>query len=124
MLTSALEDVFIFSPERNPSRTIRTASFDRGTLQNVYVGNTASVENENGKVHAATMPLHLAEHALRNFSHRKHTVFEPFCGTGTTIIAAERLERKCLAVELEPIYCDIAVRRWEEFTGLKAALIS
>ena len=124
VLTSALEDVFIFSPERNPSRTIRTASFDRGTLQNVYVGNTASVENENGKVHAATMPLHLAEHALRNFSHRKHTVFEPFCGTGTTIIAAERLERKCLAVELEPIYCDIAVRRWEEFTGLKAALIS
>jgi len=124
VLTSALEDVFIFSPERNPSRTIRTASFDRGTLQNVYTGNSAAVENDNCKIHAATMPLHLAEHALRNFSHRGCYIYEPFCGTGTTIIAAERLERKCLAVELEPLYCDIAIRRWEEFTGRKAQLIS
>jgi DNA modification methylase len=66
------------------------------------------------------MPLHLAEHALKNFSRHGATVYEPFCGTGTTIIAAERLGRSCLAVELEPLYCDIAVRRWEEFTGKTA----
>lgn len=120
VLTSALEDVFIFSPGDKPSRAIKTGNFDRGTLQNVYTGNTAAVENDNCKVHAATMPLHLAEFALKNFSRHSATVYEPFCGTGTTIIAAERLGRSCLAVELSPLYCDIAVKRWEEFTGKKA----
>ncbi len=120
VLTSALEDVFIFSPNDKPSRAIKTANFDRGTLQNVYSGNTAAVENDNCKVHAATMPLHLAEHALKNFSRHGATVYEPFAGTGTTFIAAERLGRNCLGVELSPLYCDVIVKRWEDFTGKKA----
>jgi DNA modification methylase len=120
VMTSALEDVFIFAAKKNPSRAIASASFDRGTLQNVYVGKTASNENENADVHAATMPLHLAEHAIRNFSQRGAVVYEPFCGTGTTIIACERLNRRGLAVEIEPRYCDRAVQRWANFTGKKA----
>jgi len=47
-------------------------------------------------------------------------VLEPFSGSGTTIIAAEQTERKCYAMELSPIYCDLAVKRWEDFTGEKA----
>ena len=47
-------------------------------------------------------------------------VLEPFSGSGTTIIAAEQTERKCYAMELSPVYCDLAVKRWEEFTGEKA----
>lgn len=47
-------------------------------------------------------------------------VLDPFVGSGTTIIAAEQLDRRCYAMEIEPKYCDIAVRRWEEFTGRKA----
>jgi len=120
VMTSALEDVFIFSAKKNPSRAIASANFDRGTLQNVYVGKTASNENENADVHAATMPLHLAEHAIKNFSQRGAVIYEPFCGTGTTMIACERLSRKCLAVELEPRYCDIAVTRsYREFPKYK-----
>jgi DNA modification methylase len=49
-------------------------------------------------------------------------VYEPFCGTGTTIIAAEQLGRRCLAIELVPQYVDVAVRRWQEFTGRRAVL--
>jgi len=73
------------------------------------------VNGYNADVHAATMPLHLAEHAIKNFSQRGAVIYEPFCGTGTTIIACERLSRKCLAVELEPRYCDITVTRYYQY---------
>jgi DNA modification methylase len=46
--------------------------------------------------------------------------YEPFCGSGSQIIAAERLNRRCFAIEIEPIFCDVAVKRWEEFSGKKA----
>ena len=124
VMTSALEDVFIFAAKKNPSRAIASANFDRGTLQNVYVGKTASNKNENSDVHAATMPLHLAEHAVRNFSQRGAVIYEPFCGTGTTIIAAERLGRVCYAAELEPQYCDRTIQRWARFTGKQAELLT
>ena len=49
--------------------------------------------------------------------------YEPFCGSGSQIIAAERLNRRCYAMELEPVFVDVAVKRWEEFTGKKAKRI-
>jgi DNA modification methylase len=50
-------------------------------------------------------------------------VYEPFSGSGTTIIAAEITGRRCLAIELNPAYVDIAVRRWQEFSGAVAYLV-
>ena len=47
-------------------------------------------------------------------------VYEPFAGSGTTLIAAETVGRICLAMELDPAYCDVVVERWEAFTGNKA----
>jgi len=57
---------------------------------------------------------------------RVHTIpgdicFEPFSGSGSQIIAGERLNRRVFAMEIEPVFCDVAVRRWEEFSGKKAA---
>ena len=49
-------------------------------------------------------------------------VYEPFCGSGTTIIAAEMTGRVCHAIELNPAYVDVAVRRWQAFTGKTAML--
>ena len=49
-------------------------------------------------------------------------VYEPFCGSGTTIIAAEMTGRICHAIEIDPVYVDVAVRRWEAFTGATARL--
>jgi DNA modification methylase len=46
--------------------------------------------------------------------------FEPFSGSGSQIIAAEQLSRRCFAMELEPVYVDVAVARWEKFTGKSA----
>jgi len=51
-------------------------------------------------------------------------VYEPFSGSGTTIIAAEQLGRKCYAIEISPQYVDVAVRRWEKLTGKQAVLES
>jgi DNA modification methylase len=50
------------------------------------------------------------------------TVYEPFCGTGTTLIAAEQCGRTCYGMELSPQYCDVIVNRWEALTGQKATL--
>lgn len=59
---------------------------------------------------------------LLNNSSPGDAVYEPFLGSGTTLIAAESSGRSCLAVELDPIYVDVAVRRWEAFTGKQATL--
>jgi DNA modification methylase len=55
-----------------------------------------------------------------NNSARGDSVYEPFCGSGTTLIAAETVGRVCLAIELEPAYCDVIVERWQDFTGQSA----
>jgi hypothetical protein len=51
-------------------------------------------------------------------------IYEPFSGSGTTLIAAESVGRVCFAVELSPAYVDVAVRRWQAFTGRPATLLS
>jgi DNA modification methylase len=57
-------------------------------------------------------------------SDKDGVVLEPFSGSGTTIIACEQTGRRCRAVEITPEYCDVAVRRYEEFTGQKAVLVA
>ena len=58
------------------------------------------------------------ERAIRN--HDFAEVYDPFLGSGTTMIACEKLGRRCYGMEIEPRYVDVAVRRWEEYTGRKA----
>ena len=57
---------------------------------------------------------------IRN--HDSEHVYEPFAGSGTTLIACELLGRRCFAMELSPGYCDVIVQRWEKRTGGKAVL--
>ena len=70
--------------------------------------------------HPAVFPVALVEAVLEAFTDPDDLVFEPFCGSGTQLIAAERTGRRCCAVELDPVYCDVAVRRWELATGRTA----
>jgi DNA modification methylase len=71
--------------------------------------------------HPTQKPVELAERALQNSSRAGDVVLDAFLGSGTTLIAAERLGRRCFGMELEPRYVDLAVRRWEDFTGETAA---
>lgn len=72
------------------------------------------------KDHPAMFPVELPWRCIKLHSDKGDIVLEPFCGSGTTIIASEQLDRICYAMEKEPEYCDVAVKRWEEFTGKKA----
>ena len=119
VMNSRYEDVWILSPDTYPKRSIPTGRF-HSTVPNVYEGRGASGENTEKAVHAATMPMHFAVHCLQSFDGTGGVVYEPFCGSGTTVIAAEKLKRRCFAMEIDPVYCDIAVKRYEDFSGKKA----
>ena len=68
-------------------------------------------------------PVALVEAQLRNSSRRGQAGYDPFCGSGTTLIAAERLGRPCLAMEIDPRYVDVCLRRWQAYSGLDALLL-
>lgn len=70
--------------------------------------------------HPTMKPVELFRYQMTNSSKTGDVVYDPFLGSGTTIIAAEQLSRSCYGMELDPKYCDVIVKRWEEFTGLKA----
>jgi DNA modification methylase len=69
--------------------------------------------------HPTQKPLELAERALRNSTRAGELVLDPFLGSGTTLIASERTGRKCYGIELDPLYCDVIVRRYIAFAGEK-----
>ena len=64
--------------------------------------------------HPTMKPITLCAKLIFNSSHEGDTVYEPFGGSGSTLIAAAQLNRKCCAIELEPKYCDVIVRRYKE----------
>jgi DNA modification methylase len=66
--------------------------------------------------HPVMKPVALVEAMLMNSSRRGDIILDPFAGSGTTLIACERLGRRCFAVELDPAYCDVIRRRYEEYT--------
>lgn len=70
--------------------------------------------------HGTQKPVEVMRRPIVNNSARGDAVYEPFCGSGTTLIAAETVGRVCYAVELDPAYCDVIVRRWEGYTGRQA----
>jgi len=72
------------------------------------------------RLHPTQKPVELAERALKN--HDAKNVLDLFVGSGSTLIAAEKTGRKCYGMELDPKYCDVIIKRWEDFTGKKAEL--
>ena len=79
-------------------------------------------DQDAATVHGTQKPVECMRRPILNNSSRGQAVYEPFSGSGTTIIAAETTGRACLAMELDPAYVDVAVRRWEAFTGGEAVL--
>lgn len=118
VLNSRFEYIYIFSHEENPNRSIKTGNF-HGTVSNVYEGNQQN-NNEFSAIHAATFPIHLPAYFAETFCQMNMIVVDWFGGVGTTLIACEQLDRICYICEIDPIYCDVIVQRWEKFTGQKA----
>jgi DNA modification methylase len=68
------------------------------------------------KAHPTVKPVALVADALKDCTRRDENVIDTFCGSGTTILAAERVGRRAFTMELEPRYVDVAIRRWQEFS--------
>ena len=73
-------------------------------------------------VHPTQKPVELICKAIKNSSKKGDVIIDCFGGSGSTLIACEKLNRKARVMELDPKYCDVIVKRWENFTGLKAEL--
>jgi len=74
--------------------------------------------------HPAVCPVEIPYRSIQAYTGRSARVFEPFGGSGTTLIAAEKASRTAYVMEMNPHYCDLIVKRWEMLTGNKAARIS
>ena len=72
------------------------------------------------KLHPTMKPVGLIAKLMENSTRKNAIVMDPFLGSGTTIMAAEQLGRRCYGMEIDPAYCDVTVQRWEQFTGKKA----
>jgi len=75
-------------------------------------------------LHPTMKPVELVERAIRNSSKNRDTVLDPFAGSGSTLVACEKTGRQARLIELEPKYCDVIIRRFEEFSGKRAVLES
>lgn len=122
VMSNRFEYIIFLGQTENPSRAIPTADF-QGTIQNVYEGQP-NRKNEFSKVHAATFPVDFPEWAIKSFTKNRSIIGDAFGGTGTTMIACEKLGRTNFTMELDPKYCDVIVKRWEDFTGKKAILLT
>lgn len=91
------------------------------TIDNLNLASHQKKENERTN-HSTQKPAECMKRPIENNSSPGQAVYEPFSGSGTTIIAAEMTGRCCYAMELNPAYVDMAVKRWEDFTGKKAVL--
>jgi len=84
-------------------------------------GNVVAVARQPNELHTTQKPVEVVQALLENTPFAK-IVADPFCGSGTTIIAGEMEDRHVYAMELDERYVDVAVRRWEAFTGAEATL--
>ena len=76
--------------------------------------------NPQSMIHLTEKPVELAARAIEYSSKRGENVLDLFGGSGSTLIAAEQTGRKAFLMELDPLYCDVIVQRYEQFTGKKA----
>ena len=93
-----------------------------GDRKQTTLWQIANKDQDAETVHGTQKPVECMRRPILNNSSPGQAVYEPFMGSGTTLIAAESTGRVCLGIELNPIYVDVAVERWQQFTGQVAVL--
>ena len=129
MLTRQYEDILLAGTEEEVqedmdifvlSKNDKKAWFNKKTgkgISNYWEIGTNQTQLKN---HLACYPVALPVKGILLMSEPGDLVVDPFLGSGSTLIAAEKTGRICYAMELDPTYVDVAVQRWEEYTGQKA----
>ncbi|WP_241665426.1 DNA-methyltransferase [Teichococcus oryzae] len=93
-----------------------------GDRKQTTLWSIPSRDQDAATVHGTQKPVECMRRPIENNSSPGQAVYEPFSGSGTTLIAAEMTGRACHALELDPAYIDVAVLRWQAFTGQAARL--
>lgn len=111
-----------YHPQHEPCwyavRKGKTGHYDGGRKQSTLWQIDKPQKSETG--HSTQKPVECMKRPIENNSSPGQAVYEPFSGSGTTIIAAEMTGRCCHAIELNPAYVDVAITRWQDFTGQEA----
>ena len=89
----------------------------------IWNGMIREGKEERERVHPTQKPVHMISRIIEDFSNQDDLVVDIFGGSGTTLIACEEMERKCRMMELDPIYCQVIINRWEALTGKSAEKI-
>lgn len=102
----------------NP-REIKKPAFERlkKSINNVYTAAPNKSRQEYAAYNGAVFPTHLPTHFIKTFTMENAIVVDPFSGTGTTLIACEQTGRTCYAMEIDPKYCDVIIKRYASLTG-------
>jgi DNA modification methylase len=88
-----------------------------GDRKQTTLWNIPSGSQDAETKHATQKPVECMRRPMLNNSSPGQAIYEPFLGSGTTLIAAQSCQRVCLAIEIDPLFVDLAVRRWQGFTG-------
>lgn len=118
VISSSVELILCFG--ENNTRRFNDTHFQNGEYYLGVIEGSVASSNEYAKIHKATFPMYLPENIISNFSSPGAIVLDCFGGTGTTLVAAEQLNRRCYMMELDTHYCDVIIARWEKHTGQKA----
>jgi len=78
------------------------------------------VKPSSNDLHPTMKPVELVSHAIENSSQVKDFILDPFAGSGSTLIACEKLNRSARLIEIDPKYCDVIIKRWQDLTGIQA----
>ncbi len=122
---SAHELIFLFGIDRDRHRNnVQLGRFGRNRT-NVWTYPGANVRagkdaDDPHALHPTVKPLNLIADAIRDCTARGDIVLDPFLGSGTAVLAAERTNRRCYGIEIDPLYVDTAIARWEALTGRSA----
>jgi DNA modification methylase len=92
-------------------------------FRHLWKGMIKASEKSESRVHPTQKPIALAEWCFTNYGDPK-SVLDLFLGSGSTLIACEKTNRKCYGMEIDPHYCSVILERWEKFSGKKATLLS
>lgn len=94
---------------------------DQSTLWEISNNNAfGNSDPEETFGHGTQKPLECMQRPIENNSRPGEWIYDPFGGAGTTLVACERTGRKCATIEIDPVYCDMIIKRWQKFTGQKA----
>jgi DNA modification methylase len=118
------EFIFVFkNGSAQHTNNIALGKYGRNRT-NIWSYDSASIQARKGDnllaLHPTAKPVHMVMDVMLDCSNRGEIVLDSFLGSGTTLLAAERTGRICHAVELDPLYVDTAIRRWQNLTGQDA----